>query len=257
MARESFDEAATNYDESFSNTNIGKTQRKAVWEQIDLNNFPNNSNILELNCGTGEDAKLWQEREMNIFATDISEEMIRISKSKFPQIQFDQRDIKNCKNLMAEKDILFSNFGGFNCLADINIQQFFVEANSILQPNSTIILVLMGKKCILDNLFLLLKGKFKLLGRRNTKQPLKVAVGNVFVETWYYSPTEIIHFAGSDFEVKKIKPIGLFVPPSYLSNWFSNKTRLLTFLEFLDRFTQFKFLANYADHFYIQFTKRN
>jgi hypothetical protein len=256
MTIKPFDKAATKYDETFTHTFIGKAQRKTVWFHIDKNYFPKNSNLLELNCGTGEDAHLWHERKINVLSTDNSNQMIRVSISKFPNICFKQLDIKYCKNDLVDKDIVFSNFGGFNCLNQNEIRNFFLDANKNLAVNSSVILVIMGKKCIWDNLFLLAKGKFRKIGRRNTNQALLVSVEHEIIKTWYYTPNEIKKMAGSNFKVERLKPIGLFVPPSYLSNWFMNKLWLLSILELCDRILPFGFFANYADHYYIQFTKR-
>lgn len=257
MGKESFDKVAINYDETFTNTSIGKAQRNAVWINIDQNKFQQNSYVLELNCGTGEDASRWKERKMNILATDISEAMITLAKSKFPKIEFKELDIKNCREELKNKSIVFSNFGGFNCLSKDEIQQFFQIANQNLNESASIILVIMGKKCIWDNLFLLLKGKFSQFGRRNTDQTISISVENTKVQTWYYSPKDIKKMAGSNFKVEKLKPIGLMVPPSYLSKWFDNNPWLISILAFKDRFLSLSILANYADHYYIQFTKRN
>ena len=51
-----FDRVASSYDELFTHTAIGRAQRKQVWEKL-LAAFPPGSRILELNCGTGEDAR--------------------------------------------------------------------------------------------------------------------------------------------------------------------------------------------------------
>ena len=55
-----FDASATTYDTSFTNTEIGRLQRRRVYKY--LNRYLNTSeplNILELNCGTGEDALVY------------------------------------------------------------------------------------------------------------------------------------------------------------------------------------------------------
>ena len=257
MMANSFDNASVKYDDTFTNSCIGQSQRKAVWTQIDSNDFPENLNVLELNCGTGEDANRWSKRKMNVLATDISEGMINVAKAKFSNIDFKHLDINDCIEECTYKDIIFSNFGGFNCLTNSEIQNFFLKANQNLAPNACIILVIMGKKCIWDNLFLLLKGKFKELGRRNTNQSLEVSVDDKIVQTYYYSPKEIKNLAGLNFKMQKLKPIGFFVPPSYLSKWFTNKRWLLSILESKDKYLSLPFFSNYADHYYIQFTKRN
>lgn len=256
MEQESFDKAAHSYDQTFTQTCIGKAQRERVWLYIDRNKFPEKSKVLELNCGTGEDAFRWSERKMNVLATDLSNEMIQVAKSKFPSLAFQRLDIRDSGEAMREKDIIFSNFGGFNCLTKTDIDFFFQEAAKKLDENGKIILVIMGKKCIWDNLFLLLKGKFREIGRRNTANLVSVFVENEAVPTWYYSPKEMINMAGSSFQVDQLKPIGLFVPPSYLSKWMTRNKWLFSILGFMEHALSFGFLANYADHYYIQFNKR-
>ena len=78
-----FDIAAQHYDTNFTFSKIGKAQRKMVFRY--LNSIINNNNklsILELNCGTGEDAIHLNKMGHNVVATDISEEMIKTAKAK-------------------------------------------------------------------------------------------------------------------------------------------------------------------------------
>jgi ubiquinone/menaquinone biosynthesis C-methylase UbiE len=50
-----FDALAGEYDKMFTTSLIGRAQREAVWDVLDRTFFPGEK-ILELNCGTGEDA---------------------------------------------------------------------------------------------------------------------------------------------------------------------------------------------------------
>ena len=76
---EVFDHAASTYDETFTNSCVGEAQREQVWKYVDkhLNKF---NNVLEVNCGTGEDAHRWKFRGKDVVGTDISPEMIRIAR---------------------------------------------------------------------------------------------------------------------------------------------------------------------------------
>lgn len=78
-----FDHIASPYDSLFSRSAIGLLQRKTVWKYIEgvlpeLNGFE----MLELNCGSGEDAVLFGERGFNLVATDISEETMKLTEKK-------------------------------------------------------------------------------------------------------------------------------------------------------------------------------
>jgi len=74
-AVEAFDRVAASYDDSFTRTVIGQAQRKQVWKRL-LKAFAPGDRILELNCGTGEDARFLAIRGRRIVACDGSAEMI-------------------------------------------------------------------------------------------------------------------------------------------------------------------------------------
>src|SRR5260370_29307377 len=70
-----FDQLAADYDERFTYSIIGRAQRDAVWKIL-TNTFKANDNILELNCGTGEDAIFLAGRAVSLFACDASQQML-------------------------------------------------------------------------------------------------------------------------------------------------------------------------------------
>src|SRR5688500_10106525 len=87
-----FDHIASTYDSIFTRSAIGQLQRKRVWRYIDkiipdLNGFE----MLELNCGTGEDAMMFGERGFNIVATDISQEMLKVTQKKAEQFSLQSK----------------------------------------------------------------------------------------------------------------------------------------------------------------------
>lgn len=250
-----FDVAAISYDEKFTFSSVGIAQRNLVWHHIERLKLSEHENVLEINCGTGEDAKRWSDLNKSVKSTDISPKMIELAKSKFPKIEFDTLDINKIKRYEENYDLLFSNFGGLNCLSKEELETFFTDVHKQLPAHGRMILVIMGKRCLWDRFFLVLKGKWKERNRRNTETFIDVNVDQVPVKTWYYSPREIKNITGSQFKTEGVYPIGLFVPPSYLADRFKNKKGLMKFLEFLDRLFSFCFLANNADHFLIVLKK--
>ena len=141
----SFDPVADLYDETFSNTRIGKAQRDIVWKYLRKKNLIN-KNILELNCGTGVDA-IHLAQNNRVTATDASEAMLRITKAKI-----DQNDLQsNCKTILwnlndqftgdkEEKyDLIFSNFGGLNCISPEALKNLSSELYSLLKPGGAMI----------------------------------------------------------------------------------------------------------------------
>lgn len=261
---ESFDIAASSYDTVFTNSKIGKLQRLHVYntlEQNVLNSTP--LEILEINCGTGHDAFWFSKKRHKVVATDISSEMIAVAKSKLKDtdtgLQFSQLDINTLDEVSFPNkfDLIFSNFGGLNCLSPEEFKHFFQAAYLHLKPDSVISAVIMPKYCILETLYFLSKGNFKAAFRRRSKTPVLANVDGVNVKTWYYSPKDVKRLSKKNFKIDFKKPIGLFIPPSYLESFFKNKTTLLTVLNRLDILcSRIPFLASFSDHYIISLSKK-
>ncbi|MEX0287636.1 MAG: class I SAM-dependent methyltransferase [Flavobacteriaceae bacterium] len=253
-----FDTAAAVYDASFTQTEIGKMQRKRVYAYLEpYLNTTTSLNILELNCGTGEDALFMANKGHSILATDVSSVMLNTAKAKsnnHPNIEFQLLNINNLDELaVSEKfDLIFSNFGGLNCISPKEFQEFFTNASGKLKRGGQFIAVIMPKKCLWERFYYLLKASPSKAHRRNTNGGIKVEVGESEILTWYYDPKETATFAGKSFRRRLIKPIGFLIPPSYLNAFFKNKKVFLKFLAWLEnRIFPFGFLGTYADHYII------
>lgn len=256
-----FDHIANNYDKDFTYSEIGKKQRLSVYAY--LNKVCDTSlNILELNCGTGEDAIWLAKKGHTIVATDISKKMIEVAEKKASNIeslQFQQLDTNSITSLGSEKfDIIFSNFGGLNCLSKTELNLFFENASKTLTKKGKLVLVIMPKNCVWEILYFILKLKFKTAFRRNTNQVIEVNIDQKKVNTWYYNPKDIEMLSNTHFNVIKKKPIGFFIPPSYLENYFIKRKKFLYFLAKLEKFIgKFGSLSRFSDHFLIELSIKN
>lgn len=259
-----FDYTAHQYDHEFSWSPIGLMQRKIVWGFLKKklrSDF--SANILELNCGTGEDAAWLALNKQRILATDISGEMIKIAQQKAigqkisSQILFKVMDIRDAReSLNGEKfDLVFSNFGGFNCL---NHDQFSNWLNEqlpgLLNPGGRFVAVLMSKFCAWESLYFLSKFQFRKAFRRLSKGPvvgkLSAASG---VNTWYYAPQWIKDHLPESLSVSTVKAVGVFIPPSYLNHFFATRMKLLSKLQKLENnIKEGKAAAFFSDHYLIE-----
>ncbi|AXT54380.1 class I SAM-dependent methyltransferase [Aquimarina sp. MMG015] len=261
---ESFDIAAITYDTTFTHSKIGKLQRNLVFDHLTKMLPPNQKlDILEINCGTGHDAIWLAEQGHRVIATDISSEMISIAKSKqhnqIKDLEFLQLDINKLSTLNSEQpfDLIFSDFGGLNCLSPDQLKEFFIAAQAKLKPNGIIVGVIMPKQCLMENIYFTMKGKFKQAFRRNTDNVVIANVDGVDVNTWYYNPKMIQKISSKLFKTNELKPIGLWIPPSYLESFFKNKSGILKILSNLDMFfRRFAFLSKYSDHYLISLIKK-
>lgn len=257
----SFDKAANNYDTTFTNSVIGKAQRELVYHHFaKILQQKQPKTILEINCGTGEDAVWLAQQHFQVTATDISEKMIAIAKSKnqFENLNFEVLDCTKVaqKYTSYSFDLVFSNFGGLNCLSPNELQLFFENASQVLASKGELALVIMSKNTLWEQLYFIGKGKFSEAFRRK-KECATANVDGQKITTYYYNPTDITRLALTQFNIKSKFPIGFFIPPSYLESFFKSKPRLLSILNQLEkRITTFSFLSKYADHYIIHLQKK-
>jgi len=260
----SFDIAATTYDSNFTESAIGKLQRRRVLHFLQ-HSLPNQSlKILEINCGTGEDALWLAGKGHLVIATDISEHMIATARKKIAEenldsfvtaarLSFDEL----AAHFTDEKfDLIFSDFGGLNCISEIELKKLAEDFSSLLKLNGKLIAVVMGRKCWWERFYFLVKGNFKEAFRRNSKEKVEARIEKEIISTWYYSPKEFRKIFKEHFTFRRMRPVGLFVPPSYLNCFFEDKKFLLSIFNALEKLFPLSFLSNYADHFYIELKKR-
>ncbi len=253
-----FDAEAKNYDTLFSNSAIGRLQRNRVKYFIGKtfsDTMPRN--ILELNCGTGEDALWLAAGNRNVLATDISEKMIEVAKKKtaaLPNAEAIQLSFTKLDSKLAGRkfDFVFSNFGGLNCAGEDELEEMGKQLFGLTENNATVAFVLMSTNCWWENACFFLK---RLKKRRQIKTIAKL--NETAFPVWYYAPKQLELIFKPYFEKVYQKPVGLFIPPSYLNNFFLRKRFLLKLLWAMERtFGRFNFLANNADHYLMVFKKK-
>lgn len=256
---EDFDYIAPQYDETFTNTNIGKFQRELVYQflEAEVNEFEGKI-ILELNGGTGEDAVWMSKKGAEVTCTDISNEMLAVAKSKGKgfSISYKKLDIKELsKEINNQKyDVVFSNFGGLNCLNTKELKSFFNEVKHILQPNGKLIMVIMPSFCLWETNYFLAKLKFKKAFRRLSKNGVYAQVENTKVKTYYYSP-KFVKTHTKNFSLSSLKPVGFFIPPSYLEPFFKTRPKFLNWLwKMENKIKKRSFFSSCSDHYFISLT---
>jgi ubiquinone/menaquinone biosynthesis C-methylase UbiE len=261
-----FDQIASSYDETFTYSEVGKRQRNIVWDYLEKT-LPLNkqSDILELNCGTGEDALFFANRGYRVTATDVSEAMLNITHRKIVENGFEKSvHIKkinieelNGRTFNKKFDLIFSNFGGLNCFDERVLGELSKEFKLLLNASGRLILVLMPKFCLWEFIYFLTKLKLREGSRRSRAEYSMAKVGGSDVKTYYHSPAIITKKFNNNFNVRKIIPIGFFIPPSYLNRYFTKKKKTLNFLTRIEvRTSSVPLLSNAADHFLIDLELR-
>ena len=250
----SFNEIASEYDDHFTNSIIGKMQRGRV-KKIVSKYLPKNKSlsILEINCGTGEDAIWLTHKGHHVLATDISDKMIDIAKTKAKNlqlnIQFDICSFSELKQkLHGQKfDLIFSNFAGLNCISEEEFKKLNTDFELLLKPNGKLIFILLGKYCWIERVYFALKKNVKNSKRRLSPNEANLG-NNSFQKVWCYSVKEVQKMFYS-FKLNKSYPIGIIIPPSYFEKTLIQFKSLIPLIKYSENcFAVFSFLTNYGDH---------
>jgi SAM-dependent methyltransferase len=221
--------------------------------------------ILELGCGTGEDAFYLARKGHHVLGTDISGEMIEVAKKKAGKeklagtLSFEVQDMRKlyAADLKTSFDLIFSNFGAMNFLSADEFDRLFKFTGEVLGKEGKIIGVIMPQFCAWESLYFTIKGRWHSIFRRKTKEGVMANIGGKEIRTWYYSRRQINKLSGHIFEIARIRPVGFFLPPSYLDPFFSRKRWLLNLLAALEeRVSGFSFLSGLSDHYIFELRRK-
>jgi len=261
-----FEKAALTYDQDFTFSNIGRLLRLHVWDYLDTIIEPGSQlNILELNCGTGEDALRFAQKGHNIYATDLSKEMVNITRQKATHHKFqdkvdaivcDSKNLRSC-NFSSKFDLIFSNFGGLNCLNKGELENLSADLSQLLNSKGRFVSVVMPRFCLWESLYFLSKFDTQKIFRRNTHTSLQVNVGDEKIETWYYSPTTFKNIFQNHFKRLAVKPVGVAIPPSYMENRIGKNQKLMQALNISENVLgSISSLSAVSDHFLMDMERR-
>jgi SAM-dependent methyltransferase len=259
-----FTPAAAGYDTVFSHTELGDMLRRLVWARsrpfIRLTD-----RVLEVNCGTGLDAAWLSGITQQVCATDLSAGMLSQAQSNNPsgKVSFALAHAAQLPEALQQTDwpaegydLIWSNFGGLNCLSPDELAQFAHDSAGLLRPNGRIILVVMGRFCAWETLYFLLKGRWQAARRRWRGGPVMANLDGVSaVETWYHSPTDL-RTLFPNFHQLTLEPIGVVLPPTYLEPFFRRFPRFLRWLGQCERVLRWRGLAFAADHYLMVLGRR-
>ncbi len=267
MSREStaFESIAGVYDHEFTWTSTGKLQRNIVWTYLQKYIPRKKIDILEINCGTGEDAIWFAKKRHRVFATDISGAMIMVAESKriisgLGNLRFQRASFGELSKKMqgGTFDLVFSNFGGINCVNRAELMKLAGTLDRMLKPGGRLIMVIMGRKCAWERWFFFRRGEKQKMFRRLAPSGVLTSIGGEEIIINYYSPSEVRAIFHSQFRTVRLKPVGLFLPPSYLEPYFRKRKWLLKILSGLEwTFGWIPRFSDRADHYIIEMEKRD
>ena len=232
-----FDSIAEQYDDIFTRSLIGRAQRDAVWEVL-RQTFRAGQQVLELNCGTGEDALFLSRMGVAVVACDASEKMIAVaarrmaSEPRGAQLRLEVRATEQIGlTAVAPYDGVLSNFSGLNCVSDLAAVGRML--GRMVKPGGCVVVCMSSRFCLWEWLWFSAHGQASRAMRR-WKGSTTAYLGNMALEVRYPTVREIRQSFASHFRLRRFKGIGVAVPPTYLEHLARRLPALLRGLEAVD-----------------------
>jgi len=247
---------AVGYDSQFTATVIGAMMRRAVWARCAAR-FPPGSRVLEMNCGTGEDALWLAQRGVRVLATDISPAMLRVAESKLAAspasgaARFQRLAWEELESLDEEPfDGALSNFGGLNCVRDLRSAARALASK--LRPGAAAVLCIMGPAVPWEWLWFLAHGKpaaaFRRLRRRGAEwSGISIRYPSIAAARRAFAP---------EFRLLRKCAIGALLPPPYTEKRLGRHPRLIAAIDRVERRCETLWpLPMLADHYLLEFER--
>jgi SAM-dependent methyltransferase len=193
-----FDLLAANYQRLWSETPSGRSQRAQVWSHLDPLLQPGDT-ILDLGCGTGDDAVHFMARGVRAIGMDASARMVECARAR--GIEALELAFEDLDRLQASYSGAISNFGALNCVPDL--RPIAAELSRLICPSGALAICIMGKFAPLETL----RFVHRLDWRRATRRWSGRARWQG-IDVFYHSAREIRTAFASDFVFERRVSIG-------------------------------------------------
>jgi SAM-dependent methyltransferase len=263
-ACEAFEALAAGYDESFTHGVIGSLLRAAVWRRLDAC-FAPGDRVLELNCGTGEDALHLARRGVRVLATDGSAAMLALAREKVGRAGFD--GCVELRRLAIEElstrgrtaplgppfDGALSNFGGLNCVAAADLPGVAAGLAACLRPGGVAVLCLMGPLVPWEWFWFLVRGQPA--GALRRLRPGGARWRGAIIR--YPGIGSVRRVMAPAFRLRRAAALGALLPPTFAERWAVRHPRLLRLLARCERRLEaWPPLPRLADHYLLELVRR-
>jgi ubiquinone/menaquinone biosynthesis C-methylase UbiE len=233
-----------------------------------MTTFSPDSLLLEIGCGTGEEAIALARKGYSVLATDIAPAMVAITQKKAATAGLSSLITTMAKPAAqlrgaaaaATFDGAFASFGSLNCEPDL--PALATSLSELLKPEARFVCSVMARWCPFEIFWYLLHGRPSRAFRRLKRgwQEAKVSglgASRVSVPVRYLSAANLLTALSPHFILIEIQSLGLLLPPPYMERVYRASESLWMFMRPLERRLRWRWpWRHMGDHLVLVFEKQ-
>ena len=264
---QAFDRASSNYDVLYQDNPVMAWMRQESLAVLRAT-FPPASHLLEIGCGTGDEALALSREGYRLVATDVSQGMIEAARAKAASagaqgVTWRVLGTGRLDRLLAEYgpasfDGAYASFGALNC--EPELAQVAETLSRLLRPGRKLVCSVMNRWCAWEIGWELLHLRPRRAFRRMSRGWLNAGLaspgGSLQVPVLYYTPSELARLVAPHFQVAWDRGLPVLLPPPYLAHLVMRHPAWFQRLEGLERRLRGRFpFRLLGDHFLMVATR--
>ena len=258
-----YDDYAPRYDRLLVANRINAYMRQEMSRTL-LQVFASGTRLIELGCGTGDEAIALALKGCKVTAFDPSPRMIEIASHKADEAGVG-RDIRFVVARGSELDPTLAQLGDATSFdgayASFSLSyepDLFAVVGALaghIRPGGRVVIAIMNRVCLIELAAAALSGHPALAGRR-IRSPTVHKVGKHLTAIFPRSAEQVERALRPAFVLEWVRALPAIIPPHYANRAFKRWPALLDLLRVADdRFASMPFIRRLGDHTILRFRR--
>ncbi|MGQ0797647.1 MAG: class I SAM-dependent methyltransferase [Methanobacteriota archaeon] len=252
---QAYDGIATRYDRIVDENRINAYMRRRSLSRL-LARFRPGMRLVEVGCGTGQEALVLAQHGIRVVATDPSQEMLKIARQKARElgvtdrVEFHPLRARELQELRDGPDAPFDGgYASFSLAYEPDLTPVAEGLGHVLRSDALFVASVPSRVCLVEWCLAMAAGRPSVAGRR-LRDWHAHKVGDRSAPIRCYTPAAFARVLHPFFRLDRVEALPAIVPPPYANKIYSRFRGLADSLESIDPFLARRFpFRGIGDHF--------